>query len=116
VVKPFTKQGRRVRALDPTGKDRALLQALREPTFCICGISNRALREKLCHETGYKNRTEKQLSAKLSRQLRLLRDHGLIRKMPRQNKYMLTAKGRELTTAIDALLAASTKQLMDIAA
>ena len=115
VVKPFTKQGRRVRALDPTGKDRALLQALREPTFSISGVRNKALREKLCHETGYKNKTEKQLSAKLSRELRLLRDHGLIRKLPRQNKYMLTAKGRQLTTALDALLAASTKQLMDIA-
>jgi hypothetical protein len=116
VVKPRNKDGRRVRALDPTGKDRALLQALREPQFCIAGISNKALREKLRHETGYKNRTEKKLSAKLSRQLRLLRDHGLIRKMPRQNKYMMSQKGRQLTTALDALLAASTKQLMDIAA
>lgn len=116
VVKPFTKDGRRVRALDPTGKDRALLQALHDPTFCISGISNKALREILCEKTGYKDVTQKQLSAKMSRQLRLLRDHGLIRKMPRQKKYMMTRKGRELTMVLDALLAASTKQLMDIAA
>lgn len=116
VVKPCTKEGRRVRALDPTGKDRALLQALRDPIFYLSGISNKDLREQLSEKTGYKHMTEKQLSAKMSRQLRLLREHGLIRKMPRRKRYMITQKGRELTTALDALLAASTKQLMDIAA
>lgn len=116
VVKPFTKEGRRVRALDPTGKDRYLLQALDDPAFCISGLSNRDLREKLRDKTAYHAMTEKQLSAKMSRQLRLLRDHGLIRKLPRQKRYHITQKGRELTTALDALLAASTKQLMDIAA
>lgn len=116
VVKPFTKDGRRVRALDLTGKDRALLQALDDPKFCIEGLANRDLREKLQNANGYKGMSEKQLSAKISRQLRLLRDHGLIRKLPRQKRYILTTKGRELTTAIDAILAASTKQLMKIAA
>jgi len=116
VVKPFTKEGRRVRALDPTGKDRPLLQALRDPQFCIAGLSNHDLREKLHEKTGYKDMTEKQLSAKISRQLRLMRDHGLLRKLPRQKRYIMTQKGRELTTALDALLAASTKQLMDMAA
>jgi len=116
VVKPLKKEGRHVRALDPTGKDRALLQALRDPAFGIAGLCNRQLREKLSGKPGYHGMTEKQLSAKLSRQLRLLRDHGLIRKMPRQKRYLMTQKGRELTTALDALLAASTKQLMSIAA
>jgi hypothetical protein len=116
VVKPFTKEGRHVRALDPTGKDRPLLQALDDPQFCISGLANRDLREKLSNANGYKDLTEKQLSAKISRQLRLLRDHGLIRKLPRQKRYILTPKGRELATALNALLAASTKQLMDIAA
>jgi hypothetical protein len=116
VVKAFTKEGRRVRALDPTGKDRALLQALADPQWCIAGLCNKDLREKLCDKTGYRGLTEKQLSAKMSRQLRLLRDHGLIRKLPRQKRYLVTHKGHELTTALNALLAASTKQLMDIAA
>ena len=116
VVKPFTKEGRHVRALDPAGKDRDLLQALHDPKFCLSGLSNKELREKLRDKTGYNHMTEKQCSAKISRQLRLLRDHGLIRKMPRQKRYLITQKGRELTTVLDALLAASTKQLMDIAA
>lgn len=106
------KDGRPVRALDLIGKDRALLQAISDPAFAISGITNKALREKLQAQPGYKGRTEKQLRAKISRHLRLLRDHGLIRKMPRQLKYQLTAQGRELTTALNASLAASTQQLM----
>jgi len=116
VVKAFTKEGRRVRALDPTGKDRALLQALADPQWGIAGLCNRDLRQELHETPGYRGKTEKQRSAKMSRQLRLLRDHGLIRKLPRQKRYHVTHKGRELTTALNALLAASTKQLMDIAA
>lgn len=116
VVKPRAKDGKRVRALDPTGKDRALLQAVGAPEFCVSGLCNKALREKLAGVSGYSKMTEKQLSAKLSRQLRLLRDHGLIRKLGRQKKYSLTQKGRELTAALGAMLAASTKQLMEIAA
>jgi len=116
VSRPKRKDGRRIRALDLNGKDRALLQAISDPAFNISGITNKALREKLRGQPGYEGRTEKQLRAKLSRQLRLLRDHGLIRKVPRQFKYQLSANGRELTTALNALLAASIKQLMDAAA
>jgi hypothetical protein len=116
VIKSFKKEGRRVRALDPTGKDRVLLQALRDPKFCISGIANKDLRDALSDKPGYKGMTQKQRSAKISRQLRLLRDHGLIRKMPYRKRYAITKRGRELTTVLDALLAASTKQLMDIAA
>ena len=110
------KDGRRVRALEPIAKDRALLQAISDPAFNISGITNKALREKLQGQPGYTGRTEKQLRNKVSRQLRLLRDHGLIRKMPQQLKYQLTGKGRQLTTALNAALTASTQQLMDNAA
>jgi hypothetical protein len=48
--------------------------------------------------------------------LRLLRDHGLIRKLPNRHRYHLTDKGRQLTTALQAMLSASTEQLLDIAA
>jgi hypothetical protein len=116
VVHPFTKDGRRVRALDLTGKDRALLQAIAAPQFCVAGLSNKDLRQKLADKSGYDKRTQEQLAAKLTRQIRLLRDHGLLRKLPRQNRYVVTKKARELTAALDALLSASTKQLINIAA
>ena len=116
VVKPFKKKGRRIRGLDPTGKDLALLQAISDPAFCVSGFDNRALREKVTGKPGYDKQTTKQFSAKISRQLRLLRDHGLLRKLPHQKKYILSTKGQKLTTALNAMLAASIQQLMDIAA
>ncbi len=61
-------------------------------------------------------RTEKQLSAKISRHLKLLRVHGIIRKLPRQNRYQVTIKGMKLAKALNALLAASTENLLKMAA
>jgi hypothetical protein len=110
------QSGRRIRGLDITGKDRVLLLAMSDSSFELSGITNQALRQKLSGQMGFRHLTDKQLSAKVSRQLRLLRDQGLIRKYPRQRKYGLTTKGRQLTIALPALLNASVKELMDIAA
>ena len=107
LCKGRTQSGRRVRGLEITGKDRVLLLALSDSSFELSGISNKALRQKLSGQMGFRNRTDKQRSAKVSRQLRLLRDHGLIRKYPRQRKYCLTTKGRQITIALPALLNAS---------
>jgi len=111
-----TQQGRRVRALDLSGKDRLLLQAISDPCFTVSGISNVGLRKKLRGTFWGAGRTDKQLSARLSRHLRLLRDHGLIRKVPNRHRYHLTGKGQQLTSALNAMLAASTEQLLDMAA
>jgi predicted transcriptional regulator len=63
-----------------------------------------------------KGATGKKLSSKLSRSISLLRSHGLLRKLPKQHKYVLTDKGRKITTALNALLAASTEDLVKLAA
>ena len=110
------KNGRRIRALDLTGKDRSLIQAISTPRFSISGMTNGTLREILRDEPGAGGKTQKQLSSKVSRQLRMLRDHGLIKKVPRQNRYYLTPKGRQLTAVLDAALAASSQQLTKMVA
>jgi len=110
------QHGRRVRALDLSGKDRLLLQAISHPSFTVSGISNNGLRKMLRDTPWGAGRTDKQLSARVSRHLRLLRDHGLIRKLPNRHRYHLTDKGRQLTTALNAMLSASTEQLLDMAA
>jgi hypothetical protein len=115
-VRARTQQGRRVRALDLSGKDRLLLQAISAADFTVSGITNAGLRKKLRTTPWGAGRTDKQLSARLSRHLRLLRDHGLIRKLPNRHRYHLTDKGRQLTTALNAMLGASTEQLLDMAA
>ena len=108
--------GRRVRALDPTGKDRDFLQLIGDPAFRVSGLTNKMLRERLRKTHWGAGRTDKQLSARISRHLRLLRDHGIIRKLPRQNKYQMTIKGMKFTNVLSAFLAASTEKLMKIAA
>ena len=60
--------------------------------------------------------TGKRLSARIGRNLRLLRDYGLISKVPEQRKYYLSDKGRRLTALIPAILSASTEQLTQHAA
>lgn len=110
------KNGRRFRGLDPVGKDRELLLTLSDPAFMISGLTNKMLRERLSDTSFGSGRTNKQLSAKISRHLRLLRVHGIIKKVPKQNRYQVTLKGMRLTNALSALLAASTENLLKIAA
>jgi hypothetical protein len=112
----ITKNGRRFRGLDPVGKDRELLLALSDPAYMISGLTNKMLRERLSNTPFGSSRTDKQLSAKISRHLRLLRSHGIIRKLPRQNRYQVTVKGMRLTNALSALLAASIENILKIAA
>ena len=118
VAKPVTYRNRRVRALrtgDP--QDIALLKAISRGEFATAGLRNRDLRPLLYPAT--KTRTqdeERRLSAKVSRQLRLLRAHGLIRKVQKSHRYRLTAKGQLLTAALFAARQASVKQLLALAA
>jgi hypothetical protein len=116
ITRPQKKDGRHIRALDPLGKDRMLLQTFSDPMFQIAGMNNKQLRDKLQSTPWAGKMNDKQLSAKVSRHFRLLRDHGLIKKLPKQNRYMITDKGKQLTMALNALLAASTEELMKLAA
>jgi len=116
MTKPVVKSGCRFRALDPTGKDLDILQAISQPSWKISGLTNKMLREHFSGKKLKTQRTEKQVSAKISRHLRLLRAHGLIRKLPKQNRYHLTLKGTKLTNVLNAFLAASTENLMKMAA
>jgi hypothetical protein len=116
IAKPFPKHGRRVRGLEVIGKDLELLQAISDPIFDISFITNKALQKKLISSEWSKGMSLKQLSSRISRHLWLLRDHGLIRKLPNQRKYSLTEKGRKLTSALNALVAASTEELLKLSA
>jgi DNA-binding HxlR family transcriptional regulator len=59
---------------------------------------------------------QRRLSARISRQLRLLRAHGIIKKIPRTYRYQLTERGRLLTAALRATREANLKQLLRDAA
>lgn len=77
---PTQWQGRRVRALAPlSAADGALLAAVARSEFAIHGFRNRDLRALQCGETPSDPAAAKRQAARVTRQLRLLRGHGLIR-------------------------------------
>ena len=100
----------------PTGKDLALLSAIADPRLTVGGFRNKDLRVLLADNERYVGKTEKQRSGLTTRSIRLLRDHGVIRRLPKVRRYQLTSHGRQLVTTLQAALAASTEQLMAIAA
>ena len=116
VSAPVNRKGKRTRALDVFGKDLELLRAVADPAFNVSGITNNGLQKILGTTAWAKNMSGKQLSGRISRHLLLLRQHGLIRKLPKQRKYSLTDKGRKITAAIDSALAASVNDLLNLAA
>jgi len=109
--------GRAVRALDLLGKDRTLVEAVADPALAsLAGVTNKALHKTLAGTTWARGMTGKRLSARVGRNIRLLRDHGLLAKAPKQRKYHLTEKGRRIAALLPALLSASTEQLTQHAA
>jgi len=116
VTRRFKKKARSVRALDLLGKDYDFIKLLADPNIEINGTSNKELRAKLKHTDWGKEKTDKQLSAKVSRQFRLLRDHGLLRKQSGRHRYNLTQQGRKLILAINSIPACSNEKILAIAA
>jgi hypothetical protein len=105
VSRPVTYRGRRVRALRiGDADDLALLGAISRGEFATAGFRNRDLCRLLHpaarHRTGAERRKR---SARITRQLRLLRAHGVIKKVPKSHRYRVTANGHLLTAAVFAV-------------
>jgi hypothetical protein len=108
---------RRVRALNPLGaEDAALLTAVSGHEFLTNGLRNRDLRRLLYGAKAQAPAEERRRSAAVTRQLRLLRAHGLIDKVPRTHRYLVTEHGRHAITALLAARHASAAQLIKAAA
>jgi hypothetical protein len=115
LCRPTKLGGRRVRALSPLNpEDSRLLAAVGRPEFMLHGFRNQELRDLLFSND--KTKTNKQQAGKVTRLIRLLRAHGLIRKVRRSHRYQLTNTGRVQITAILAAQQATTKQLVSLAA
>jgi len=113
---PVIRDGKRSRALDAFGKDLGILRAIADPVFDVSAITNKEL-QKILKGTPWANgMSDKQLSGRISRHFALLRQHGLIKKLPNQRKYVLTDKGYKTTSAITVALASSVSALLGLAA
>jgi hypothetical protein len=108
---------RRVRALNPlAADDAALLEAVGRQEFLINGLRNRDLRNLLYGAKEATAAERRRQSAAITRQLRLLRAHGLIHKVPRTHRYLVSETGRQVITALLAARNASTEALNRAAA
>ena len=116
VTSPVLSKGKRYRGLDVTGKDLQLLRAVSDPKFFADAITNKQLQAMLGISRWSNGLVGRGLSSRISRHLRLLREHGLIKKLPKQHRYVLTAKGRLLSTALNQFLGARVSDLSKLAA
>jgi len=110
------QNGRRHRALNPWGqKDAALLTAVCRGEYTINGLRNRDLRRQLWPKVENAQQ-ERRRAAAVTRQLRLLRMHGLLRKVSGTHRYVVTEGGRKIITALLAARQADVEQLTALAA
>lgn len=115
-ARPVSDHGRRFRALrlsDPG--ELALFEAISRGEFVPTGFRNRDLR-RLLYSRPQTKADDRRRSGRLSRLLRLLRAHGVIRKIAKTHRYQLTERGRVLTAALRATRDASVQELLREAA
>jgi hypothetical protein len=112
---PVRWNRQRVRALNPLApNDAALLETIGRGEFLVNGFRNRDLRTHLFAPAADARAARRQSSA-VTRKIRLLRAHGLIRKVPRTHRYLLSEKGQRCVTALLAARAADTAKLTQAA-
>jgi hypothetical protein len=101
---PGKNASRKVRALNPLAKeDAALLTAVLDPKFTINGLRNRDLVAAFYDKPATTDEERRRRSGRMTRQIRMLRGHGVLRKVPKTHRYIVSETGRK---AITALLAA----------
>lgn len=112
--RPVVQEGRRVaRALHPlTGAEGELLRLLAQGDFLVHGFRNRDLRVRRHGECADAEQRRKQ-SAAITRQLALVRAHGLIVKVQKSHRYHLSAEGKRIVAALRAAHAADVGRLAE---
>ena len=100
VSRRVRKQGRSYRALRPLSKEEAEgFRLLLDGQFHLQGLRNKDLRRVLFPEPERDPASRKRTAGRVTRYFRLLRAHGLIRKVSHTTYYRVTDKGTQLMTA-----------------
>jgi len=112
------KQGKKYRGLNPwQDEDYRLLMFLNKGENAINGFRNKDLRKWLYPESEKVDKMQlKKFSGRTTRRIKLLRIHGLIRKVPRANRYVLTEKGQKFACALITASTLDIKALTEMAA
>jgi hypothetical protein len=99
VSRRIVREGRGYRGLRPLEADESRLFAvLLRGTFLLQGFRNKDVRRKLLPQSDGDPYARKQAAARITRLLRLLRAHGLIRKVTGTFYYRITPRGQQLMT------------------
>jgi len=116
VCQSVTVNGQRHRALNPwSPADGALLELISRGEYAINGFRNRDLRAALYAGGRTAEQTRRDAGA-VTRRLRLLRAHGLIKRVSGTHRWLVTEAGRRLITALLAARQADVDQLTQLAA
>ena len=110
------KNGRRARALNVFGEDERVLNELGRGEFAVNGFRNGDLQRGLFGKPAETKEERKKRSGKVTRLLRLLKAHNVIKKVPKTHRYQLTEKGRLAVTALSLAKHTSLKKLGALAA
>lgn len=99
VSRRVIRDGRPYRALRPlTAEETDLFRMVLRGEFLLQGFRNPDIRHALYPQANQDRQRRRQASGRVTRWLRLLRAHGLIRKVPRTRYYRVTDKGHHLMT------------------
>lgn len=109
-------KGERQRGFNLWGDDADLLTAIGRGEYLLNGFRNRDLRQRLYPDPAATPEAARRTSGRITRKLRLLRAHGLIRKIPHTHRYQVTEKGRRVIAALAAARDANVAQLTQLAA
>jgi hypothetical protein len=116
ICQRLRKDGQSYRALNPWSvEDARLLEAVNRGEFAINGFRNRDLRALLFSTKGTAQEQKRRAGA-ITRKIRLLRAHGLIRKVSGTHRYVVSEKGRRIITALLTARQANVEQLTALAA
>ena len=96
--------------------DAALLEIISRGEWTINGFRNADVRKYLHPLPTRSPDQTRRRSATVTRKLRLLRAHGLIRKNKGSHRYLLTKNGRKLITLLVTARKADVQQLTTLAA
>jgi hypothetical protein len=114
--RPIVWKKQPVRGMNLLGeRDASLLKAVGRGEFLLNGFRNRDLQNLLFEAPATDAIEKRRRSGQVTRQLRMLRAHGLIRKVPKSHRYLVTPKGRTVITALAAAQQANITTLMKAA-
>lgn len=112
------KNGKSYRGLNPwQEQDYQLLSFLAKGENALSGFRNKDLRCWLYPQSEKADKAQhRKYASRTTRRIKLLRVHGLVKKIPKENRYVLTAKGQKFACALMSASAVDIKGLTELAA